>query len=179
MKQHINNKFWDDYCSLYEHYTPSIQIELLKEIGNLAFGNILDFGCGVGKLYPYLKNNKLTKKIYLLDSSKEMRKYTNNKMEKDKKTKVISDINQIKQKSINTITFVNSLYANSNPIEILFNSSKLLKKNDQIIISDMRRNCQKEKLIEVMKNEFPNDSKLEEYIELNKELMIGLIPRCY
>ena len=52
------NKFKDGpkAVSWGSHASQQVRFEVLAEIGNMKGASVLDFGCGLGDLYPYLKS---------------------------------------------------------------------------------------------------------------------------
>jgi len=66
------NNVWSKYSRSFSKITPSFSRELLQYSALNSKGCVLDAGCGVGKLSPYLLKNKTVNSICGIDSNKEM-----------------------------------------------------------------------------------------------------------
>jgi 2-polyprenyl-3-methyl-5-hydroxy-6-metoxy-1,4-benzoquinol methylase len=182
-----NNKFWENYAKRYDSITPNFQKHLLSHIGKQSFGNVGDFGCGVGKLFKYYSSNTNINKITGIDSSKEMLKIAKQKVNQyliDIPTKLIEarlnpeNISNLIN-NFDTINFVNVLYANSNPIEILDSAIQKINPKGVICIADMNRNPNGEKLFQRMSKEYENHPEYKQFCKDNQELMTSQNPHTY
>ncbi len=134
------NNIWNYYSKSFAKVTPSFSKELLKFAGDKAFGDILDSGCGPGKLIDYLNFNKV-KSITMMEHNREMILEANKKIKSIKNKISINLINCDIEKSNNfnqkydTIISLNVLYTLNNPKKYLKNIFKKLKKEGKLILS--------------------------------------------
>lgn len=182
-KQLINSKFWGEYSKLYDRITPSFQRELLEYVGSFSQGNILDCGCGTGKLIPNLSKNTLSYTgLEFVDEMIELAKNKTNGNDFSREFQQ-GNFNEITSyfggKKFDCIYFLNSLYPNTNPIEVLKNIRSKLDCGGYLIISDQRRDVKKKDLANKIFEEFKDDVDLSRFFEMNEVLIEKSIPRSY
>lgn len=183
-KQIFNENFWSEYARMYNKFTPSFQTKLLDYISKFGFGTVGDFGCGVGKLHPYLSRQNKSQLIHAIDSNKEMLELA--KTNKSQNIKTIYsqiELNDLNQNQILTsydsIYLINVLYTNKNPIEVLKQVTPKLNQNGNLIIVDMKRKTNLEQLFQTLNQEYKNDPDLENYYTSNQILSQNSTPHAY
>ena len=185
MGEELSTKFWEDYAALYAYFTPSFQRELLAYVGNQAFGKVADLGVGVGKLIPYLQANPKVSSILGVDASQEMlraasRYKVDSKKPIDLYNANLNEIQKLGLSGMDTLVFLNVLYANSDPISLLKDTRQYLTQGGKIIISDMKREVQFDRLAVQLMKEYKDDEELlNKYFEMNRFLTQGMVPRAY
>jgi 2-polyprenyl-3-methyl-5-hydroxy-6-metoxy-1,4-benzoquinol methylase len=183
----LDNTFWENYAKRYNAITPNFQKHLLTHVGKQSFGNVGDFGCGVGKLFEYYSKNPKITQLTGIDSSKEMLEIAKLKIQQylpNIQTQIIEtrlnteNIGNLKN-SFDTINILNVLYANTNPIELLDSITQKINKGGILCIADMNRNPNGKKLFQRMSKEFEYHSEFEQFCEDNKQLMTNQNPHTY
>lgn len=183
-EQILDEEFWNEYAKLYAHFTPSFQKELLEHISQKSFGKVGDFGTGTGKLYRHLKNNENITELIGMDASPQMIEIAKKEAKKHLSHipyRIIqNDLNQIQtQNNFDSIYLINVIYANNNPIDIIEKTAQKLNKGSNLIIVDMQRKVQGEKLLEQLQKEYRGEDKLQKYLSDNKLLMGDSTPSTY
>jgi len=186
-EQIINETFWSEYANLYAQFYPSFQIELLSHIGKKSFGKVGDFGTGTGKLFRHLGNNPDITELIAIDGNEQMlniakqeaTKYLGNINHKIERNELNSEQTQQLGSNFDSIYLINVLYANNNPIQIIENISKQIKCGGKLIIVDMPRQVDGEKLLTKMQAEYPNNKNLIKYVQDNQILMKDSVPSTY
>ncbi len=63
---------WNDYAKSFQSIMPPVMIELNEAVAKKMFGHVIDYGCGSGKLIPYLNDNAAVKSYTGIDLSEDM-----------------------------------------------------------------------------------------------------------
>lgn len=118
-------------------YNYQLNLSKIQNISNLKNLQILDFGCGKGMWSNNsLKNSKL-KKIILYDNNKKLLGYLKDKY-KNKKIKIVFDLNKIKKEDYNLILFSSVIqYIPKTKLFKLLNKLLNNKKGRNILIVDI------------------------------------------
>ena len=71
-KQKYQHRAWDDYASNHASVSTCFQDEVYRATAALMSGSVADFGCGSGKIAPYLGANRTVNRYTGFDASREM-----------------------------------------------------------------------------------------------------------
>ena len=167
MIKNTYDDIWEQYVNLYDKFTFDIQEDVLKFFAEQSSGKVLDAGCGVGKLFSYLKLNLNIDYVYAIEKNSNMFLKAQSKSKYYKNVKVIQDdicsknFNKIGKKfKPDTVVSINVLYSLENPIKFLMNTFNILNKGGKLLISSPNRNV-----------DFKN--KILPYISLDKNIRYG------
>lgn len=181
--QIVNEEFWNEYAKMYNKFIPEFQKKLLKQIAQYAHGKTGDFGCGTGKLIPYLNQNPNITSIHSLDASPQMLSFAKKKPTPLPIQYHLLELNKINENTLpltfDSIFLINVLYANNNPINLLTQINKHLNPNGTLIIGDMNRQTNLNQLITSLSKEYQTDPDIEKYQHYNQILSQNATPKTY
>ncbi len=63
---------WDAYSLSFQSVMPSQMLNLNREVSSYMFGNVADFGCGGGKIIPFIMDRGNVESYTGIDSSADM-----------------------------------------------------------------------------------------------------------
>ncbi len=72
MNTAYKKEIWDQYAQPFISVMPSQMLELNTAVATLATGNVCDFGCGAGKIAPFILDNPNVTSYTGIDYSLEM-----------------------------------------------------------------------------------------------------------
>ncbi len=179
-KREISPNDWSKYARSYHEINPQYQISLLEHTGTRIFGDILDFGAGVGKLIKVHSKSTKSTSYFGLEQNPFMREYAKDEANKSIKPAIISGntLDEILKENnkFDSIICLNVLYANKNQVEILEKLRELLSnQTSRIIIADPSDYINVDKLKTALLEEYKEHPLFNEYIEINTKLMENAI----
>jgi ubiquinone/menaquinone biosynthesis C-methylase UbiE len=182
-KELTPSNIWDVYAFTYNRITPSFQAEMLKNAARKAHGRVLDAGCGVGKLIPYLENEGNYESYVGVDSNKSMLEYAQDFEDRPRVTILSGDVTDLQSaaddSSLDTLVSMNVLYSVKDYDAAISEHRRVLKKGGQFLLSGPLDTCNFEFLVGRTYAEFEekirNDSVFKEvwdiYIKCNTFLI--------
>lgn len=179
----VYDNIWEKYVDLYDEFTFDIQEEVLRLFANEAYGNVLDAGCGVGKLFSYLKENERISNICAVEKDVNMFSRAQNKLKdyddiniflEDVCSKKFVEIG--KNFKANTVISINVLYSLENPILFLKNVMEVLPRRGKFLLSSPSRSVDFRNVllphISSKKNLVDGtQARFEEFVKINEELV--------
>ena len=63
---------WDDYSRSFQSVMPSQMLRLNQEVASHMRGHVVDFGCGGGKIIPFVLEQPLVTSYAGIDAALEM-----------------------------------------------------------------------------------------------------------
>ncbi len=175
----IDDEFWQKYSEYYDKFTPKHQVKLLEYVSSRLSGSVLDMGMGVGKLLPFASNalevigyTGIEQNARMFERAQEKA----NLIERFEPSLYLSNVSNLDDLNLNkdefdSMVFLNVLYSNDSPIEILDLVKKRIKRNGYLILSEPARKIYPERLLEAMNLEFGNNPDYLEYVDMNKQLV--------
>jgi SAM-dependent methyltransferase len=180
----VYDKIWEDYVELYDKFTFDIQEELLSFIANSVYGNVIDAGCGVGKLFSYLDENEDVKKVLGIEKNVVMKEKA---YEKTMRLKgdfgVISEdvcnlvgVDEVLDFEPDVICAINLTHILSNQVAFFREAYELLKIGGCLIVSAPNENLDFDgKILPHISSIFEGISDdrfgFDEYVKINKKIV--------
>ncbi len=171
----LENKFeWEDYAQSFHSIMPAVMVQLNQFIANELYGDIIDYGCGAGKLVPYLNENASVTSYTGIDFSKEMIELANSvgNCHSNLTTQFVhSDIMLTALPASDCAVSVNSFYSWPKPNDIIDKIYQDLKPGGVFILATLLKSIDMVKLLEEAEPEFINHDYWQAFKSHNLKIM--------
>lgn len=130
-------KSWDDYANTHLTVLASSQLEIYRDVSALAYGDVIDLGCGSSRTTPFLADNKNLISYTGVDSSLDMINaavWLTEKLANDKFNLVHSKIEDLPIKTFDFGFSIHSYYSWPNPLKTLDHISKLIASKGEFVL---------------------------------------------
>lgn len=141
---------WDDYAASHLSVTTRFQQNLYQTTADLLHGHVADFGCGSGKIAPYLCANAKVHAYSGFDASKEMVSVANtiiNKLNARTFHVYHEKIEDVGQGNFTSALSINSLYAWPEPLVQLRKINALLTDGATFVLATPNKQLDMERLL--------------------------------
>lgn len=121
---------WDDYSQSFQSVMPSEMLNLNRSVADYMHGHVADFGCGAGKIIPFILQNDDVHSYTGIDSSVEMisrARWMASKFTTNRATLVHAYIEDAKIEPVDSALSINSHYTWPDPhntLEVIYNTIK-------------------------------------------------------
>jgi len=128
---------WDAYAQSFQSVMPSKMLQLNKEVASHVYGNVADFGCGAGKILPFVVNQKSVRSYTGIDLASDMVEKARWMAERfpNKPIKIIENrIEEVTLESVDSAMSINSYYTWLKPASVLAHIYKQIKPGGLFIL---------------------------------------------
>lgn len=167
--KNYSNKEWDGYSPFHLGVLTSVQHEVYEHIATKLYGNVLDLGCGSGRVMSYISNNLRVNSYTGVDSSKDMIKqasWLKSKLSLNTSNLLHSNIEDI-EGEYDSIFSVHSFYSWSNPEKILRHVNNLLPVSGVFILITPNDNFDVARLTRLVNQELLGHPYHDEFLAIN------------
>lgn len=171
-KCNYSTKGWNDYSRSHLGVFTSIQKEIYEHVAKKVRGNVLDVGCGSGRIMAYIGDNKNVINYTGVDLSTYMLKQAN-WLKKElcfTNARILNTKIEYLNNKFDSIVSIHSYYAWEDKVSMLKNIYNLLKSSGNFILVTPNNNFDKEKLSHVVKQEILGHPYYENFININYEI---------
>ena len=177
MSSVYQQEVWDDYAEVFLSVMPSMMVEMNRTVASYAQGDVIDFGCGVAKVAPFILESPQVRSYTGIDYSPEM---TNRarwflKQFPDKPRRIMQGkIEDVIIDIKDTYDFgvsINSYYAWNNPAKILRYIYQALKNQAGFILVTPNRQINMHLLLKEARLELGGNRHFEKFCQMNLALV--------
>ncbi len=164
---------WDVYAQLFATVTTSMQLKVYEEACSYLYGNVVDCGCGVGKLAPFLAEKQDVKSYTGIDYSKEMiniARWIIKKLRHSNLSVTHSKIEDVSGKQFSSAVSIQSYYSWPQPLETLQSIFNLLGHNGIFVLATPNQSLPLDKLAKDAEQELIAHPDFEAYRDFNLKL---------
>lgn len=174
-----SENIWQVYAPIFAKITPKMSRDLLAFASSYCEGRVLDAGCGVGKLFPYLANTGSVTSLLGFDSNLEMLKQAK-KMVSSLEGKMEfgvdlqeCDINDFaySERQFDSVVSLNVVYTLKDHIRFFEGVFKTLNPGGRFIVSSPNREMDMSVLEKIVDDEFKDDGNYALFKECNYYLV--------
>ena len=166
---------WCQYADSFQSVMPEEMIKLNKEAASLMKGRVTDFGCGSGKLLPYVLDEGNVDEYVGVDMSAEMVKgarWMSTQFPQKKSVFVQSSIESYNAQSLaHSAVSINSYYSWPNPVVILEHIFRQLKNNAIFVLATINDRVDMEALLEAAKKDQISNPHWDDFVKHNMDIM--------
>lgn len=164
---------WDVYAQLFATVTTSMQLKVYEEACSHLYGDVVDCGCGVGKLAPFLAEKQDITSYTGIDFSKEMiniARWIIHKLNNSNMSVTHSKIEDISGKQFSSAVSIQSYYSWPQPLETLKSVFDLLNNDGVFVLATPNPNLPLDKLAKDAEQELIAHPDFEAYRDYNLRL---------
>lgn len=147
---------WDAYAGSFSSVMPEQMLRLNREVASYLHGDVVDFGCGGGKIIPFLLTRESVTSYTGIDSSAEMienarwiaSQYTN-----DRARLIHGRIEDTPMLKTHSALSINSYYVWNDPQKVLQHIHACLSSGTRFVIATINRSIDMPALLEEAQKE--------------------------
>lgn len=147
---------WDAYSEPFLSVMPSKMLILNKTVAEYATGHVADYGCGAGKIIPFVLAQSQVKSYTGIDASAAMVKrarWVSSQFADKQSTILHSFIEQASLTRVDTAISINSYYAWDNPVMVLQHIRSQLDHGSTFILATINSTIDMQGLLEEAERE--------------------------
>lgn len=142
---------WDAYANSFSSVMPEQMLRLNRRVASYMSGDVVDFGCGGGKIIPFVLTNNLVTSYTGIDSSRDMIEragWVASHYAHTKASLVHGTIEDTQPLTSNSALSINSYYVWKNPLSVLQHIHHCLSPGTQFVIATINPDIDMPALLE-------------------------------
>ena len=150
----------------------SVQREVYQELSSKVFGNVLDAGCGTGRIMAYLQDNPHLKRYVGIDASHDMIKHAawlKDQLAFEQATLELTRIEQAKG-HFDCIVSIHSYYSWTDAASVLKHLRQLLSDRGKFLLVTPNDGFNAERLTHLVKQELLGHPYYEDFLATNQAI---------
>jgi len=147
---------WDQYATPFQSVMPSEMVRLNRETAGMLYGNMADFGCGAGKIIPFVASEDTITGYTGIDMSTGMVKGARwmAKQFPGKPFEIIeSRIESASIDPMDSAVSINSYYTWDDPLRVLKHISRQIKMDGHLVLATLNHHIDMPALLKEAKKE--------------------------
>ncbi len=164
---------WNQYAAPFQAVMPSEMARLNREVADMLHGNVADFGCGAGKIIPFVASEDAIAGYVGIDMSADMVKGARwmAKQFPVKPFKIIeSRIESANIEPVDSAISINSYYTWDDPVQVLKSISRQIKVGGSFVLATLNHHIDMPALLEEAKKEQIANPYWEAFAKQNLEI---------
>lgn len=142
---------WDSYAHSFSSVMPYQMVKLNREVASYMHGDVVDFGCGGGKIIPYLMTRSAVTSYTGIDASAQMiqnAKWIANHFSDRRATLIQGRIEDTVPLHWHSAMSINSYYAWNDPLHVLRRIHACLPVNTRFVLATINSDIDMAALLE-------------------------------
>lgn len=147
---------WNQYAAPFQSVMPSEMVRLNRKAAGMLYGNVADFGCGAGKIIPFITSEDAITRYTGIDMSADMVKGARwmAKQFPGKSFEIItSRIESVSIEQVDSAVSINSYYTWDDPLQTLKHISRQIKTGGRLVLATLNHHIDMPALLEEAKKE--------------------------
>lgn len=147
---------WDAYAAPFQSVMPSEMVRLNKAVVSELYGNVADFGCGSGKVIPFVAPCKSIHQYTGIDMSAAMikgAKWMANQFPETPCRFVESSIESVSIETVDSAISINSYYTWDDPTLVLRHIARQIRVDGHFVLATINPLIDMSALLEEAKKE--------------------------
>ncbi len=164
---------WDQYAVPFQSVMPSEMTRLNREAAGMLYGSVADFGCGAGKIIPFVASEGAITGYTGIDMSADMVKGARwmAKQFPGKPIEIIeSSIESVSIEPVDSAISINSYYTWDDPVRVLKHISQHIKVGGGFVLATLNHHIDMPTLLEEAKKEQVANPYWEAFAKQNLEI---------
>lgn len=171
----MNNKItsWNSYAAPFQSVMPTEMARLNEDAAGRLCGTVADFGCGSGKIIPYISTTEAIDQYIGIDMSPDMikgAKWMARQFPGKVYRLIVSAIETMRMTPVDSAVSINSLYTWNRPVEVLKHIRLQIKPGGLMVLATINPTIDMPSLLEEARKEQVANPHWEAFARQNMEI---------
>lgn len=147
---------WNAYAASFQSVMPSEMVRLNKAAASELYGSVADYGCGAGKIIPFVSSEGSIQQYTGIDMSADMIKgaqWMANRFPETPCKFVESRIESVSIEAVDSAISINSYYTWDDPVRVLGHIARQIKVDGHFVLATINRLINMPALLDEAKKE--------------------------
>ena len=161
---------WNQYAAPFQSVMPYEMVRLNRDVASMLYGSVADFGCGAGKIIPFVSSEEAITRYIGIDMSADMvngARWMANQFPGKPIDIIESRIESVRIEPVDSAVSINSYYTWDDPVRVLTHIYRHISEGGRFVLATLNHFIDMPALLEEAKKEQIANPYWEEFSKQN------------